>query len=82
MSDKNDKSIPLADISAYANVFSFVGLPLSRDIDQADAVVMGIPYDLGHQWSARSTQWSQCHSSSEFQFALGGATLALGLCIV
>jgi agmatinase len=47
VSDKNDKSIPLADISAYANVFSFVGLPLSRDIDQADAVVMGIPYDLG-----------------------------------
>ena len=38
-----------ADGSIYANVFSFAGLPLTRDIDRADlgAVVMGIPYDLG-----------------------------------
>jgi agmatinase len=43
-----DSAVPLADDSAYANVFSFMGLPLSRDIDQPalDAVVMGIPYDL------------------------------------
>ncbi|MDG2045764.1 MAG: agmatinase [Halioglobus sp.] len=43
-----DSSVPLADDSAYANVFSFMGLPLSRDLDQPrlDAVVMGIPYDL------------------------------------
>lgn len=39
--------MPLTDDSVYANVFSFMGLPLSRDIEQADAVVMGVPYDLG-----------------------------------
>jgi agmatinase len=38
--------VPLADDSVYANVFSFMGLPLSRDIEHADAVVMGVPYDL------------------------------------
>ena len=43
-----DSSVPVADDSAYANVFSFMGLPLSRDLNQhgVDAVVMGIPYDL------------------------------------
>lgn len=49
MSDDIDRSVLLADDSMYANVFSFMGLPLSRDIDRdsLDAVVMGIPYDLG-----------------------------------
>lgn len=47
MSEVTGPSVPLADDSAYANVFSFMGLPLSRDIAQADAVVMGVPYDLG-----------------------------------
>jgi agmatinase len=44
----DDKS-PLDDISFYANIFSYMGLPLSRDLadDTVDAVVMGIPYDLG-----------------------------------
>ena len=48
MSGDIDSSVLLADDSAYANVFSFMGLPLSRDLDQLglDAVVMGIPYDL------------------------------------
>lgn len=33
--------------NTYANVFSFMGLPLSRTLDNSvDAVVMGIPYDL------------------------------------
>jgi agmatinase len=33
----------------FSNVFSFMGLALSRDLEdqQIDAVVMGIPYDLG-----------------------------------
>ena len=45
----NDKNVPLDDISFYANVFSFMGLPLSRDLDDesVDAVVIGVPYDLG-----------------------------------
>ncbi|MBK6740005.1 MAG: agmatinase [Haliea sp.] len=49
MSDQIDKTVRLADDSSYANIFSFMGLPLSRDLDPAglDAVVMGIPYDLG-----------------------------------
>jgi agmatinase len=40
---------PFADDSIFFNVFSYLGLPLSRDFssDQVDAVVMGIPYDLG-----------------------------------
>jgi agmatinase len=43
-----DDTFPLDDYSMYANVFSYVGLPLSRDLadDSVDAVVMGVPYDL------------------------------------
>ena len=33
--------------SMFANVFSYMGLPLTRNIDKADVVVMGIPYDMG-----------------------------------
>ncbi|CAA0116695.1 Agmatinase [Halioglobus japonicus] len=49
MSRELDKTVQLADDSTYANIFSYMGLPLSRDLDRAglDAVVMGIPYDLG-----------------------------------
>lgn len=49
MIEEFDKTVQLADDSSYANVYSFMGLPLSRDLDLAglDAVVMGIPYDLG-----------------------------------
>lgn len=45
----SDKNVPIDDYSFYANVFSFMGLPLSRDLDDdaIDAVVMGVPYDLG-----------------------------------
>jgi len=44
-----DDNVPLDDFSFYANVFSYMGLPLSRDLtdDSVDAVVMGVPYDLG-----------------------------------
>jgi agmatinase len=44
-----DITVPLDDYSLYANVFSYLGLPLSRDLadDRVDAVVMGVPYDLG-----------------------------------
>jgi agmatinase len=43
-----DKTVPLDDYSFYANVFSFMGLPLSRDLGDSsvDAVIMGVPYDL------------------------------------
>ncbi len=39
---------PLDDASMYANLFSFTGLPMSRDLTDAGvgAVVMGVPYDL------------------------------------
>ena len=43
-----DKTVPLDDYSFYANVFSFMGLPMSRDLGDSsvDAVIMGVPYDL------------------------------------
>jgi agmatinase len=47
VSDHNETAVPIADDSVYANIYSYVGLPLSRDIGRADAVVMGVPYDLG-----------------------------------
>ena len=33
--------------SLYANSFSFMGYPLTRDAAGADVVVLGVPYDLG-----------------------------------
>jgi agmatinase len=44
----SEERFPLDDASMYANLFSFLGLPMSRDLSEADvgAVVMGIPYDL------------------------------------
>jgi len=32
--------------SMFANIFSFLSRPLSRDIEAADVVIMGVPYDL------------------------------------
>ena len=45
----SDEVVPVDDTSMYANVFSYLGLPLSRDLDDSsiDAIVMGVPYDLG-----------------------------------
>lgn len=41
------ESIFGADSNTYANIFTYMGLPLSRDLsDEVDAVVMGVPYDL------------------------------------
>jgi agmatinase len=44
-----DNAFPTDETSIYLNIFSFLGLPLNRDFsaDNVDAVVMGIPYDLG-----------------------------------
>lgn len=36
-----------AGANTYANIFTYMGLPLSRDLtNEVDAVVMGVPYDL------------------------------------
>jgi agmatinase len=45
----SDKTVPLNDTSMFSNVFSYMGLPFSRDLqdESIDAVVMGVPYDLG-----------------------------------
>ncbi len=33
--------------NTYANIFTFMGYPLSRELgDQVDAVILGVPYDL------------------------------------
>ena len=44
-----DKTVPVDSLSLYSNIFSFMGLPLSRDLDDdsVKAVIMGVPYDLG-----------------------------------
>ncbi|MEH6591394.1 MAG: agmatinase [Halioglobus sp.] len=44
-----DKTVPIDDTSMFSNVFSYLGLPLSRDLEDSsiDAMVMGVPYDLG-----------------------------------
>jgi len=43
----SDTDLLGAGSNTYANVFSFLGLPLSRELgDAVDAVVMGVPYDL------------------------------------
>jgi len=44
-----ETGVPLDHHSMFANIFSFAGLPLSRDLSDAsvDAVVLGVPYDLG-----------------------------------
>jgi len=35
------------DANTYTNIFTFMGCPLTRELDdQVDAVVMGVPYDL------------------------------------
>ena len=36
----------LESCSMFANVYSYMGLPLSRDLANADLAVLGIPYDL------------------------------------
>ena len=33
--------------SIYANIYSYMGRPLTRNPDDADAFVIGLPYDLG-----------------------------------
>ena len=33
--------------SMFSNVHSFMGVPVSRDVENADLIVVGIPYDLG-----------------------------------
>jgi len=44
-----DSTFSFEQASIFFDVFSYLGLPLSRDFaaDEVDAVVMGIPYDLG-----------------------------------
>ncbi len=43
----SNQSLLGANDSIYANLFTFMGLPLSRDLDDStEAVVMGVPYDL------------------------------------
>ena len=52
-----------ADGSTYANIFSYMGLPLTRELkDDVDAVVMGVPYDLatsGRSGTARRPAMSR-----------------------
>lgn len=49
MAEEHNKQVPIDDLSMFANVYSYLGLPLSRDLENDDlhAMVMGVPYDLG-----------------------------------
>jgi agmatinase len=49
MTAMSDSTFSFAQPSIFFDIFSFMGLPLSRDFaaDGVDAVVMGIAYDLG-----------------------------------
>ncbi len=49
MSNSDNDQFPVDDPSFYANIFGYMNLPLSRDLSspELDAVVMGVPYDLG-----------------------------------
>ena len=47
MAKKNIIGVP-SDISMYANQFSILGRPLTRELDdEVDVVIMGIPFDMG-----------------------------------
>ena len=50
MSIETGRSVPLADDPVYANVFSFMGLPLSRDIEQVDAA---LAFEFLYMWASR-----------------------------
>jgi agmatinase len=45
----SDDQVPMADLGMYSNIYSFCALPFSRDLADSsiDAMVMGVPYDLG-----------------------------------
>ena len=44
----SDSDLYGAGSSTYENIFTYMGRPLSRELgDNVDAVVMGVPYDLG-----------------------------------
>lgn len=44
MSDNHET---INSYSMFANVHSYMGVPLSRKLDNADVAVLGVPYDLG-----------------------------------
>ena len=49
MTTEEDNQVPAYDASMFANAYSFMGVPFSREVDsdQFDAMIMGVPYDLG-----------------------------------
>ncbi|TLM78569.1 agmatinase [Microbulbifer harenosus] len=74
--------------NTYANIFSFCGLPLSRDLAGADAVVMGVPFDLattgrsgsrfgpsGVRQASAQLRWE--HKRWPWPFALGDKLKAI-----
>jgi len=49
MAEETERLFPAdwQDAARYASPYSFMRLPLSRDLDRADVVVVGVPFDLG-----------------------------------
>lgn len=84
MSETNNNEVPVADTSMYANVFSYMGRPLTRDLGSADidAFVMGVPYDLGTsgrsgarsgpngiRQASANLGWEECRWPWDFELA-------------
>lgn len=46
MYSKRKQTLGRMEPSLYANPFGYLQCPLSRDLNQADVVVLGVPYDL------------------------------------
>ena len=70
---------PIDSYSMFANVQSYLGLPLSRDMDTADLVVLGIPYDLATTGPRRNPPRASGSTNGLGQSALGRKALALEL---
>jgi agmatinase len=45
--NKNEQQSFTTGDSMFANVYGYLGKPLSRNVDDADVFVIGLPYDLG-----------------------------------
>jgi agmatinase len=84
MSKTNNNEVPVSDTSMYANVFSYMGRPLTRDVQSTDidAFVMGIPYDLGTsgrsgtrsgptaiRQASANLAWEECRWPWDFELA-------------
>ena len=51
--------------SMFANIYGYMGLPLSRNPDDADVFVIGLPYDLGTSGRSGARGGHRCNSQRQ-----------------